>query len=403
MAATLEHDCRDALSDLKVAMIDLYASVGADPARPQDVSRRFRLNKTLTWNLARLMQAPGGLEAIGRLPGPASIEKLLGAAEQRGASRRAVEQVRSAARRCEQVIEIHAGDRATLDLIIDGLAQRNGRALEASRKHAYLGNSGIYGVQARTRLLSCFVAPNGADADRLDLVVVGGYAGLRRLRPSVTLPIFQMRQWSSEGQEIAHAPRLPLEPGAGDVLLRDFMGGEALQIEVAPTDEGVDYILKPGPIGNRAAIDCYFGDVTRSGASRWRIGADTTGEFGATIPAPVETLLFDLIAHEDAAFALRARTFVYAHSFGRPERAGAWEESSLLPIHQAPVELPGSPPAIATPLAPRYPELVHRVFASTGWAPERFRGVRLEVKYPPLGSTVLLRFDLPQREAASAS
>lgn len=402
MASTFEQDCRDALGGLQAAMIDLYASAGVDPVRPQDVSRRFRLNKTLTWNLARLMQAPVGLEAMPHLPGPASIEKLLEATEQSGASQGAIDRVRTAARRCEQVIEIHAGDRATLDLILDGLAHRNGRSLENSRKQAFLGNSGIYGAQARTRLLSCFVAPAADDADRLDMAMLGGYASLRRLRPNVSLPIFRMRQWSSAGQEIARAKQFPLDAGAPDVLLRDVVRGEAPEIEAVETDEGVDYILKPGPIGNRAAMDCYFGDLTRSAASRWRVGADTTGEFGATITVPVETLLFDLIAHEDVAFVLRARALVYSHQFGMVERAGERGESSLLPIHQEAVELPGSPPAIATPLARQYPELVERVFARTGWAPERFRAVRLEMKYPPLGSTVVLRFDLPERESREA-
>jgi hypothetical protein len=30
------------------------------------------------------------------------------------------------------------------------------------------------------------------------------------------------------------------------------------------------------------------------------------------------------------------------------------------------------------------------------WDPKRFRGVRLTLDYPPLGSNVILRFPLPQ-------
>ncbi|MFG0284048.1 MAG: hypothetical protein ACF8R7_06460 [Phycisphaerales bacterium JB039] len=394
MSSTLEQDCRDTLGGLKAAMIDLYASVGADPSRPQDTSRRLRLNKTLTWNLARLMQAPSGIEAIPHLPGTASIEKLLEATERKGASRQVIERVRAAARRCEEMIETHAGDRATLDLIIDGLAGRNGRALEVSRKHAFLGNSGIYGAQARTRLMSCLLAPNAAEPDQLDMVMLSGYAGLRRLRPQVRLPIFRIRQWSGEGQQVGSAGGWePLEPGSAGGLLGDFTSAEAPEIEAVRADGGVDYILQPGQVGNRGAIDVYQAEALRAGASRWRIGSDTTGEFGLTLMVPAETLIIDLVAHEDVAYALHTRTIVRAHTF---TQQGLGEESTILPINQPAVELPGSPPAVATPLVPRYVEMEQRMFERMGWDAADFRAVRLDMKYPPLGATIVLQFDLPE-------
>ncbi|MBZ0171277.1 MAG: hypothetical protein K8E66_02755, partial [Phycisphaerales bacterium] len=83
--STLEHECDQAIGQLRAALIDLYDSVGADPASPQDVARRYKLNKTLTWNIARLLQSSDGLAAVPHVPGAASFEKILKATEADGA------------------------------------------------------------------------------------------------------------------------------------------------------------------------------------------------------------------------------------------------------------------------------------------------------------------------------
>lgn len=395
--STLEQECRESVGRLQAALIALYDSVGADPTSPQDVSRAFRLNKTLTWNIAKLLEAPDGLAAVPHVPGIASIEKVLRATSTRGAPDTAQAQVREAARDFERMIEVHVGDRATLDLIIDGLASNGSPGLELSRKRAFLGNSGIYGVQAKTNMMSVFLASNRDDPDQLDMVMLRGYVGLRRLRPSVRLPIFRLRQWSKEGQAIGSQKWEPIEPGAPDPFLTEFNRDELPEIKAVESADGVDYVLQPGPIGNRGAFDLFFCDMLRSGACRHQTAEDKTGEFGLTLTVPTEQVIFDLIAHRDAAFALDAEAMVYAYFFAAGQREGDWDEASRLPIRQQPVEIAGSPPAVATPFVPRYADIHNHVYDRLGWKPSDFRGVRYSIKYMPLGSSAVLRFGLPER------
>ena len=54
-ADQLESDCRQALQDLRGALLELYASLGLDPHAPQQATRRFELNKNLTWKVSKLM------------------------------------------------------------------------------------------------------------------------------------------------------------------------------------------------------------------------------------------------------------------------------------------------------------------------------------------------------------
>lgn len=396
--ATLEQACRDSVGKLRAALIDLYDCVGADPSSPQDVARNFRLNKTLTWNIARMLQAGDGLAAVPHVPGTSSIEKIIKATASKGATDDAIARVREAAKAFERMIEVHVGDRATLDLIIDGLGPNGSIALEQSRKRAFLGNSGIYGVQAKANLMSCFLAPNADDPDQLDMVMLRGYVGVRRLRTTVRIPIFRLRQWSEAGQAVGSQDWGPLDDGAPDPFLREFGSGELPEIEAEQVSpNATDYVLKPGPIGNSGAFDCFFADKMLAGASRFTTDADNTGEFGTTLTVPTARVVFDLIAHRDCAFALDATAHVYAYFFTHGEHGGDWDDASRLPIERPPAELAGAPPAVATPLVPRYTDMSKYVFEKMGWKQNEFRGVRLELNYPPLGSTVVLRFDLQER------
>src|SRR6185295_5574133 len=106
----------------------LYDSVGADPGSPQDVARKLRVNKTLAWNVARLLASADGLSAVSHVPGSASLEKVIQATARRGADAGLVAKARTAVGDFHRMIEAHAGDRPTLDLIIDG-AQGGGDSL----------------------------------------------------------------------------------------------------------------------------------------------------------------------------------------------------------------------------------------------------------------------------------
>src|SRR6478752_2594864 len=104
-----EDECRARVDQLRTAFVELYDSIGADPGSPQDVSRSLRVNKTLAWNVARLLQS-----------GDSPLEKVIQASARQGADAEAVANARQAVADFRKMIQAHAGDRPTLDLIIDG-------------------------------------------------------------------------------------------------------------------------------------------------------------------------------------------------------------------------------------------------------------------------------------------
>lgn len=402
-APSFENACQEAVGSLRAALVALFDSVGADPSAPQDIARRYRLNKTLTWNISRLLQAPDSIAAIPHVPGSQAIEKMLAATGADGASKDALQRVRSASRAFDQIVEVHVGDRTTLDLVLDGMGPANGAAggLELSRKLAYRGNSGLYGVQAKTRVMSWFLAPNAADPSRLDMAMVAGYVGLRRLRSNVRWPIYKVRAWATTDDQPITQPRWePLEPGAQDglAMMPSFSSLDASEVRVIESAQGIDCHLLPGKIGNVGAFDCLRGEFMLAAANRYQEDSeDSTGECGAAITTPSEALMFDLIVHRDLEFAMNPEVLVFSKLSAMGEQTPARDDESVLPINAQTVNLPGVPPAVATPMIPRYTEIAELAVSRLGRDLSEFRARRVVIDYPPLDSHVVLRFELPKR------
>jgi len=399
-SSRFEPECRAALDGVRAALLELYAAIGADAEAPQEVARRFGVNKTLAWNVSRVISASDPLTTITSIPGASAFRTLLAALERHGADPAALQRARVAIESFDATVTRHIGDRSTLELIIDGSAPDRADYLSVSRKLAFRGNSGLLGVQARTRLMAVFMAPCAEDAARIDIAIVRGFIGLRRLRSEVRWPIFQLRGWGLDQDLGADEPWESIEMVAGrpaeSPLIRSLSTIGPSDIESQRTPTGLDILLGPGPVGNEGAIDCFVGDMRRSATSKFRTARDLTGEFGATISAPTERLIFDLVVHEALDFALAAEVRAFLGIFGPAIDQQATTERVPLSVPKSIHPLPGRPPVVATPSVPRYAELLQLVGTRMGWSFDHFRAARLDLSHPPLGSTILLRFNLPE-------
>lgn len=397
--AGFDQDCQTSVGRLRQSLLELYATVGAAPDAPQEVARAFDLNKNLTWKVAKIIAAQSATDALHHLPGTAAVRILLRAMGKAGAPATLLDRVQGAYDDVEQVVQVHVGDRSTLELVLDGQGPDRGERLELSRKIAFRGNSGVWGVQARAKLTLAMMAPNSGDASKLDIAIVRGYIGFRRLRSELSWPISIRQDWSGEGEPYSGNWE-PIEPGHvvdGLPLLKDFSSPSLPRIEMRPTAQGVYYVLSPGPVGNKGAFDCFFGDIERGQSSRYRSGEELHGEFVSAISVPVEQQLLDVVMHRDLATDLGPEALVYGDPFGARSLVSGAANQCRLPISEKAHPLPGSPPIMGTPLLASYPEIARRVYARMGWRPEEFVGVRLRVKYPPMGTNVSLRFELPER------
>lgn len=384
------------LENLRAALTELYVALGANPEEPQAVARRFGMHRNLAWKLTRVMRSQGAGGVLQYLPGNQGIERAIEAFRAAGAPEARLASVQRAQAEFDAMVELHAGDRATLELMLDSLGlEGENDALEASRLMAFRGNSGIWGIQARTRLRTDFIAPNPAEPELLDLVQISALIDLRRFRPDATWPLFHRSQYNDDGSR-REARIEPIDATAGDhedsMLWREFCSERGPEIRVVPTRLGSRYELIGQTIGNRGKTTCVQGGVTRKFAPRFRDELNTRGDFSAQINAPTQHLVFDLIVHRDLADEIQPEALVLQSGTSEP---GQYADAARIPCPERLRVLDSVPPRLSTPLFKRYAELANRVYERMAWHPDDFRALRYEMKCPPLHSVVLLHYELP--------
>lgn len=407
-----EH-CRRSVHGLRGALLELYRAVGADPAKPQEVSRRYQLNKNLTWKVARIIGADDAFEAVPLIPGPGGLDILLDAMAQAGAPETALTRVREAIDEFDRMIELHTGDRNQLELVLDSMG--TGRPMELSRKLAFRGNSGIWGIQAALRLTCHVISPTAHNPGILDLAMVGGLTRVRRLRPVARWPVFQLRQYNDDGPtDIRRSNREAIEPfpsaehqNAADAehaaaartgdpwLMRSFCTGSLPEIHVARRGDATIYEIGDGPVGRTGEFSCFFGFVDHACVPRYRDASNKVGELVSSVSLPAESLLFDVFVHESMSEIQALSAEMHGTLGGAMDGVG----SMRLPMPDRFKDL-GQNPMIDTPLVDRYVDKIDAVFAKLGRPRSEFRCFRLQVEHPPMSSRVVVRYELPAAPSA---
>lgn len=385
-----EAESQSALLELRAALADLFVAAKADPAQPQRVARDFGLNKTLTWSVTRLLRETDPVVAMGYVPGVGSIERLASALGARDGATAAAQRVTTAARAFEAMVRSHVGDRWTLELVNDGQSERD--TLAASRRYAFRGNSGLYGVQARTRSAAWLVWP-GPTGNRLVLATVSGYIGFRRLRASVRWPLFTSRYWAASESDWKGRKPMFGEGRAG--FVPGFEPSEPSRVQHVSSPEAETVMLEPGEIGNVGSMDCFRAEWEEDAAPRFFTPRDPTGEVGVSITTPSENLLLDVFIHRELGYERTLRALVFGRMYSHGQSTGTEEDPALLPIKPRIDMRSCESVGLRTTLIPRYGELIGRVAARAGLDMLDFVLARIEMDYPPLHSTILARFDLP--------
>ncbi len=401
----LVEETRHALQGVRRALIELYAAAGADPGAPQDVARRYGVNRNLTWKLSKVINAAGPFASLNHLPGQQGVDLAVGAFENAGVPRPAADEVRQAMRRFMEVVEAHAGDREHLELTLEsmGMLERES-AGDTGRELAYRGNSAVWGIQARTRLTAAFLAPTSSKGDQHTVVLISGLVGFRRLRPNVTWRLFRSQACNDQGADLRGGPE-EFEPKSADqqpLILREFSSPHMPELGYSDTPLGREFYLPAGEVGNRAVFDCVYGYIMR-GLPAYRRPEDEVGSFAVPITLPVEHLVFDIVYHKSIPIAETVESALYGFPHGGPDDVTEQTVKNRLPLSEKPVELAGSPPAVATPLAPVLSRVAEKVYARMGWNADDFRGVRLQVQHPPMSSRVVLRWKLPEAPGSGAA
>jgi hypothetical protein len=395
---SIEEDSRIAIQAIRGALIELFAEIEADPAAPQEVARRFGINRNLTWKLSKVVTAHNPFASINYIPGEQGIALALEAFAKEGVSRERLENVSSAVRRFQEVIGTHADDREQFALTLEsmGLLDGEGRP-EGGREQAFRGNSMVWGVYARTRLATLFMAP-GSSPDTIDFAFIAGLLGFRRLRPNARWRLFRTQMHDDAGGTLRMHPERLDDTARTEVpnLLPSFCSENMPGIEVVTGPDGIEYVLPDGPVGKQAAFDVFTGYIARD-LPRYRDQVNQFGSGAAEIALPTKLLIMDIISHRTLADEIVPEVLLDGYPHGGSDSPAGQTVHNRLPCPEKIVELAGEPPVMATPAVPRYSRLAEFVYERMGWTPTDFNGLRVTIPFPPMPSRAVLRWPLPER------
>lgn len=403
--APFEEDLRAAVQGVRGALAEIVAAADVDATKPQQMARDVGLDKSLSWKLSRILNEEDAVATALHLPGKAGLRIVLRSFEKAGASEQSLNALRNAVSDFDRMIEVHCGDRETLELML-GHLRRDGQAQhdEALRKKSFQGNSAIWGVQARVHIAAQFAAPSASDPDVLDFATVSGLVDFRRLRSEVPWAVASVRQYSDDGtvKPVDQWEPIDQSMGSGEVpLLREFSTHPPPNVRVAPGLPGITrYEIVEGPVGNTGVTTCLTGWIDREVAVRHRTESDRFGEHVVSINTPAELLIFDLFVHRDIGFNMPPQLLLYSQLPGGPLYPKGGRDRGILPLREEIIRLGEGPPDMVTPEIPRYHVIMEQAMRRLRDDPSKYMGFRLKLRYPPIPTMAVYRHTLPEPRSA---
>ena len=305
----------------------------------------------------------------------------------------------------EELIRVHAGDRASFKMMLTGCAETDrGAADVLHRRTAFRGNSCIWGVQAKTQLQLLLVRP-GDDPHLIHLAMVKGFFKLRQLRANAPLVIGSIMCSDGDGVVRRSFTSSPIDPASeqtpGISLLGEFCSQPLPQVRELNVGGGfAHWELLGNGIGDTAAITCVVGNVAHNAASRYRDEHNPIGVTAGIVCIPSEVLIVDFLIREDTFGPITPEAAVYGLLPGASRFPSTNPDRHQLALDESVIYLGKGPSVLHTPDVPKYPEMARYVFDKLGWDGERFDVYRCRIEYPVVPSSVELRFDLPDPPGA---
>lgn len=399
-------DTTAVLGQLRQAFAQLLADVGKDRIRrAADLQHTFGIDAKLAWQVFRTVNAPTPMEAGPVLPNASALKRFIRAAERHGARRTLIESGVNAVDRFEVLVKEHAGDREVFDSIVSNFAPDNADQLEIGHRRALCRSySHVLGMSAAAKSITYLLRPTRSadDVHRFDLVLLEQTVGLKRLRPSLNMPISrqQFRMDGSEGKFGAvHVEPLDPETQAkiGGRLIAEFSTQPFPQLRTRSFGEAHTLVEVVGDdVGNNTAATYTLGHITRNLPQ-----SQSPSENGGFISRCVATPPCEIF-HVD---------YLIHRSFGRKdpvtqvlaEVSGMGLDSPVDTFRELAIEIPtkdvatyvgSGVHALHTTHIPNYTPMLEWGCERTGWDLNNFDVYRCTIEYPVPFSTLMTTFEI---------
>lgn len=391
---------RKVVHALRAAFADALVAINIDPSEPQSISREMGLNKNLAWKISKIIQTADPAVVLQQMPGTAGINIFRRAVQRTEPDSTILTAIDEAVEDYNRLIEVHSGDRATLDMMGSMLSpsgdpQRD----EHHRKLIFQGASYVWGVQARVALKLGVVGPSSRQ-HMLDFASINALIGFRRIRPDVPWVMASRHANFDDGSNMPGSPMEPIdlrykEPSKAP-LMADFCSQPLPELRRRANRIGATFELVEGPVGKTGAITCTVGMIQRN-IPAYGDSDDDMGRHLATCDTPCELLVLDLLIHRDFSFAIPPESALC--SLAAVSSPPPLADRKYLPLNEPLVDLGTNHAPAVTPEVPHYAQMLQAIFERTGWNASEFHGFRMKIAYPAFPTAIELRYPLPVRPA----
>lgn len=391
------------LTRFRSALARVIESLPGDTHRAQELARALGIDKTLSWRIANLVRVADPFEAAQHVPGTAGMRIFLRAAKKRDVPSELIDAARLAVREFDQLVEIHATDRTSLEMMLSSRARKGRERVDLEhRRAAFRANSYLWGIQARAQLKAHILHPSATDDALFDVVSVLGFVGLRRIRADVPWVVYRAKIADDDGVQRRVAAREPIDAGSdraadsvGAPLLRDFCTHPLPQLSRLVSPAGtVEFEIAGGEVGNTGAITCMLGEIARNAGPCFREEHNQFVELVASVMTPCESLVFDQLVHRDLVDMGNAELAIYGALGGSTPPMTMDCHRFRLPVFEEVEPLGRGLNVLHTADVPRYVDLIRHVLQRVGWREEDFTAYRAKLAFPPLSTSVVVRGEL---------
>jgi hypothetical protein len=349
---------------------------------PIEVARILGVDKTLVSRLMSALRANDSLPAISALPGVVPLRQFLVAAREHGARARAVQSAERELRAFEHELLRAFGTRTRLDAVIaDALPEARQRHEETARQAVYRGMALIKGVSIDLESFTWIIHPGRKD--RVDVLFVGAFVGIQRLRPTARFRFAAHHEHS--------------RPKTGVRLLTRFCRPAHLSVSTTSREGFIYYEIATGSVRRDGAADIYLTEHLEGAARRVSTGRKEVWTVGDILEQPVKRLELNVLLHEDVwpgcDFSARAYHAVMRGPVTLPDPEREFDRLAL----QAEVTRSSvNADALRSSPVPNFAAVLRHVMAPLGWSWNRpdgtpaFRSFRCEVAYPLYGAQIIL-------------
>jgi hypothetical protein len=373
----------------------LLGSLPGGSPRPQELSRLLSLNKDLTSRLLMAIREEDPLSGIQVLPGRVPLRAFHVAAISAGASPALAKQSEEALCGWDRFVREEFGDRKSMHAALSDLAPGARRRQELASKQAiYRGMADIKGVSADTSLVTFVLHPSGDHPGRCDTLLIGGSAGVRRLRATATIQYTSVLQESPVG-------RRPIDGAGHDgrPILREFCSPQDLPIVVEEDGRKVHYTLAMEGAGTRTNADFFLREFYPGNHPLWsEDGSSPPRWVYATIDIPSRRLVFNVYLHRDLWVGCEPYMMIFDTAVnGVADPLDPARQRDQLDLRLSAVPIRSGPERFWCEGVARHQVMLESVASSLGWVPDEFRCFRCEIEYPMYGSEVCMLFRPPRK------